>query len=119
MAVWLFREEAEKMDLFTVAVWTGRKRGRKGQVCACLAEVFSRTASPFLRELQLVGQELVSLACLQSSLPSALYGLCISFQLLSQRYIAYVPASLPSEFTSFVFKLSGIFSLPFPKAVRN
>lgn len=81
MAVWLFREEAEKMDLFTVAVWTGGRRGRKGQVCACLAEVFSRSASPFLKELQLVGQELVSLACLQSSLPSALYGLCISFQL--------------------------------------
>lgn len=41
------------------------------------------------------------------------------FPALSQRYIAYVPASLPSEFTSFVFKLSGIFSLPLPKAVRN
>lgn len=62
MAVWLFREEAEKMDLFTVAVWAGRRRGRKGQVCACLAEVFSRSASPFLKELQLVGQELVSLS---------------------------------------------------------
>lgn len=80
--------------------------------------MFSRSAAPFLEELQLVGQELVSLACLQSSLPSALYGLCISFQ-LCPRYIAYVPALLPSELTSFVFKLSGIFSLPLPKAVRN
>lgn len=97
MAVWLFREEAEKIDLFTVSVWAGGRRGRKGQVCACLAEVFSRSASPFLEELQLVGQELVSLACLQSSLPNALYGLCISFQLcLSNTLHMSQPRSLRS-----------------------
>lgn len=35
---------------------------------------------PLLQELQLVGQEVVTLAWVQISFPSALYGLCISFQ---------------------------------------
>lgn len=81
MAVWLLWEEAEKMDLFTVAVWIGGKGGALGQACAYLAKVLSRIASPLCKELQLVGQKMVNLDRLQISFPSALYGFCISFQI--------------------------------------
>ena len=60
--------------------WGGGK-GALGHVCAYLAEVLSCIASPLLKELQLVGQKMVNLDCSQISFPSALYGLCISFQI--------------------------------------
>lgn len=73
--------------------WGAGRAG--GQVGACVAEVLSCIASPLLAALQLVGLRKVDLACWQHSSPSALYSLCISFQLCVEAIHCICPGLAP------------------------